>query len=369
MHALSSIADLPARRRGRGDHQLRHEVGDARSRWPRRCARRHARAADRLRVRGRQPREHFAALAHATACASTGWSGRCARTPRRSTACCARCRPRRCCWSTPTSRFPTPALIGDDARRPRRRRDAYGAGLPARPRAGWTTTTRCRRAPAWYAQRMWIPLTLLRTAPVRDLLGGVGFDTRRSFSRAAWLGHLACSLGVANPPRSLVRWRRAPGASDAAAEPSPVFVEYDTGARCTKPCSRAAVASRPFRSRDGATCGTSTASRARCRAAPGGRSSRGWAWPAPDEPAASPAFDEALVRLEAAYGIDVAGRAHARLGELRRQRGDPPPEHRRRPHAGFRRPACCACASIDRARPSSPLRSWISPRPHSTRAR
>ena len=202
--------------------------------------------------------------------------------------------------------IPDAALVGDMRAALASDRGAYGAGFLHGP--CWMDDDHALPPrTGWYAQRMWIPLTLLRTAPVRALLDRVGFDTRRSFTRAAWLGHLACSLGVANPPRSLVRWRRAPGRSAAAGEPLPVFVEQDTGARLHEAllASGWRFAQLPtarwgdVRHLHGVTRSVQGGTWRQILARLGMARHLG-------EPTDSPALDEALGRLETAYGIDVA---------------------------------------------------------------
>jgi hypothetical protein len=85
-----------------------------------------------------------------------------------------------------------------------------------------------------YAERMWIPLTLLRLAPVQEQLHrGVSFAQRRDFLEfpghprlSQWLGYRYWLPGL----RSL--WPPASArASDTAEQPLPAFVEHDTGAR------------------------------------------------------------------------------------------------------------------------------------------
>lgn len=101
--------------------------------------------------------------------------------------------------------------------------DAYGAGFLHGPEWMGADHGMPERV-AWYAQRMWIPLVLLRTAPVREMLAhGVGFAQSRAFVEVAGWPRLS---------RLLAARFRMPGmrARATAQRPVPRIVEYDTGA-------------------------------------------------------------------------------------------------------------------------------------------
>ncbi|MBL0162776.1 MAG: glycosyltransferase family 2 protein [Xanthomonadales bacterium] len=81
----------------------------------------------------------------------------------------------------------------------------------------------------YYAERMWIPLTLLRTEMVRKVLGaGASFIQRRDFVEFAHHPILSRWLAVRFwlPGLRSIRWRQK---IDSA--PAPAFIEFDTGAR------------------------------------------------------------------------------------------------------------------------------------------
>jgi hypothetical protein len=122
----------------------------------------------------------------------------------------------------------TTALDGD--------RQAYGAGFLHA--AGWLGEQHgLPEHVGWYAERMWIPLVLLRTDAVRRALErALSFAQRRSFSAfpahprlSRWLAYRYWLPGIRE-----LGFRAA--ASDGAAggfggrSPKPAFVEFDTGA-------------------------------------------------------------------------------------------------------------------------------------------
>jgi hypothetical protein len=84
----------------------------------------------------------------------------------------------------------------------------------------------------WYAERMWIPLALLRVAAVREAARRrVGFDLARTFDRSAWLARGLAALGHRAPPPWLHRYRAGAANARTGADRPPAFVEHDTGAR------------------------------------------------------------------------------------------------------------------------------------------
>ncbi len=107
--------------------------------------------------------------------------------------------------------------------------DAYGAGFLHR--AQWMGAAHgLPDGVARYAERMWIPLVLLRTAPVRQALAeGASFAQQREFLE--WPGRPALSrwLGYRHWLPGLRRLGR--GNPRDQGDPPPRIVEYDTGAR------------------------------------------------------------------------------------------------------------------------------------------
>jgi hypothetical protein len=107
--------------------------------------------------------------------------------------------------------------------------DAYGAGFLHR-RAWLAAQHGVRDRIGRYAERMWIPLVLLRTQAVRRArAGGASFAQRRDFAEfpghpllSRWAGMRLWIPGL----RDLLPPRHAAGGDPAA----PAFVEHDTGA-------------------------------------------------------------------------------------------------------------------------------------------
>jgi len=106
---------------------------------------------------------------------------------------------------------------------------AYGSGLFHGP--AWLGAEHGLPAGVgYYARRMWIPLVLLRTAPVREALrDGVSFAQRRAFREIPRSPLLSRWLAYRFWVPGLRRWRSfAPmGVCD---EGSAAFIEHDTGA-------------------------------------------------------------------------------------------------------------------------------------------
>ena len=113
---------------------------------------------------------------------------------------------------------------------------AYGAGFlhgPAwmGPEHGLPSCT------GYYAERMWIPLVLLRTASIgRALEAGCSFANRRPFFEipdwpllSRWIGYRYRVRGIRHL-RIPGRWRRRRMPSVEIDGKYPAFIEYDTGA-------------------------------------------------------------------------------------------------------------------------------------------
>jgi hypothetical protein len=106
---------------------------------------------------------------------------------------------------------------------------AYGSGLLHGP--AWLGPEHgIPSGVGYYARRMWIPLVLLRTAPIRTALhNGVSFGQRRAFRDIArnptlsrWLAYRFWVPGL--------RRLRMPFGGRRMDQPRAAFVEYDTGA-------------------------------------------------------------------------------------------------------------------------------------------
>jgi hypothetical protein len=83
----------------------------------------------------------------------------------------------------------------------------------------------------YYAQRMWIPLVLLRTDPVvAALRAGASFAQRRAFTEIAGRPVLSRLLALRYWLPGLRELRIAGGERGQGSAPTPAFVEYDTGA-------------------------------------------------------------------------------------------------------------------------------------------
>jgi hypothetical protein len=117
-----------------------------------------------------------------------------------------------------------------------RDRDAYGAGFLQGP--AWLGAEHGLPAfTGYYAERMWIPCVLLRTAAIRRALdAGLSFMNRRPFFEIASYPRLSRLLGYRYRVRGL-RHLRLPDAGTVGRgkRPTydgryPAFVEYDTGA-------------------------------------------------------------------------------------------------------------------------------------------
>lgn len=111
----------------------------------------------------------------------------------------------------------------------RAREDAYGAGFLHR--AQWLGAAHgLPDRVARYAERMWIPLVLLRTAPVRQALAeGASFAQQRAFLECSGRPVLSRWLGYRHWIPGLRRLAR--GNPRDQGDPPPRIVEYDTGAR------------------------------------------------------------------------------------------------------------------------------------------
>lgn len=116
----------------------------------------------------------------------------------------------------------TTALDGDAS--------AYGAGFLHGPE--WLGGAHgLPEQVGYYAQRMWIPLVLLRTAAVRAAqAAGTSFAQRRRFVEFRGWPRLSKLLAARYWIPGLRSLRRPPKEQGYAAEASPVFIDYDTGA-------------------------------------------------------------------------------------------------------------------------------------------
>lgn len=115
-------------------------------------------------------------------------------------------------------------------------KDAYGAGFLHGP--AWMGSD--HGLPRWtgyYAERMWIPFVLLRTAPVRRALdAGSSFANRRPFleipnrpNLSRWLGYRYRIRGLRHLAIPGSRKRRRADRLQIGGR-YPAFIEYDTGA-------------------------------------------------------------------------------------------------------------------------------------------
>jgi len=87
----------------------------------------------------------------------------------------------------------------------------------------------------FHAERMWIPLVMLRTAAIAEVLrSGASFAQRREYRGGPRNAALARAWGARHRLRALRRGRRSVAAGDASsnrcAGVEPSFVEHDTGA-------------------------------------------------------------------------------------------------------------------------------------------
>lgn len=115
--------------------------------------------------------------------------------------------------------------------------DAYGAGF-LQP-GEWLGPPQHLLPPrtGYFAERMWIPLVLLRTAPVRKAIAaGASFMARRPFQEVSGYPRLSRLLGYRFrlPGLRHVKWPHQAAASGSGALRvdgiRPAFVDYDTGA-------------------------------------------------------------------------------------------------------------------------------------------
>jgi hypothetical protein len=106
---------------------------------------------------------------------------------------------------------------------------AYGSGLLHGP--AWLGAEHGLPAGVgYYARRMWIPLVLLRTAPIRAALrNGVSFAQRRAFGEIPRSPTLSRWLAYRFWVPGLRRWQPKTGGGTCD-ERSAAFIEYDTGA-------------------------------------------------------------------------------------------------------------------------------------------
>ena len=116
--------------------------------------------------------------------------------------------------------------------------DAAGYGAGFLHRSGWMGREHgVVRNDGYYAERMWIPLVLLKTDVVREALSrGSTFRARRRFLRAnrtsmrsslkAFMLRLVVYGGLGTSDRSVDGASRLPRFEG----PEPLFIEYDTGA-------------------------------------------------------------------------------------------------------------------------------------------
>jgi hypothetical protein len=113
---------------------------------------------------------------------------------------------------------------------------AYGAGFLHGP--AWLGAPQgLPDGVGYYAERMWVPLVLLRTLAIRHELGrGVSFAQERMFTElpnaprlSRWLGYRFWVPGLRRV-RSVAPFARMPDRASKA-ESIPAFVEFDTGAR------------------------------------------------------------------------------------------------------------------------------------------
>jgi hypothetical protein len=113
---------------------------------------------------------------------------------------------------------------------------AYGSGFLHRAR--WLGAANGLPShTAFYAERMWIPCALLRTAPIRDaLLAGASFSVSRAhfeFRRFPALARMAGYRFRVRGLRGLALSRSIPcdGSAPIVDGRRPRYIEYDTGAR------------------------------------------------------------------------------------------------------------------------------------------
>ena len=128
-------------------------------------------------------------------------------------------------------------LVDDMCRHLREHGDAYGAGF-LQP-GEWLGPPQHLLPPStgYFAERMWIPLVLLRTAPVREAIAaGASFMARRPFQEVAGYPRLSRLLGYRFRVPGLRHIKlpqpAARGGSAALWVDGirPAFVDYDTGA-------------------------------------------------------------------------------------------------------------------------------------------
>src|SRR4029453_5590206 len=87
----------------------------------------------------------------------------------------------------------------------------------------------------FHAERMWIPVVMLRTAAIADALrSGASFAQRREYQRGPGNAALARAWGLRHRLRALTLVPRSRAASDAIQNPcpgvEPPLIEHDTGA-------------------------------------------------------------------------------------------------------------------------------------------
>lgn len=112
--------------------------------------------------------------------------------------------------------------------------DAYGSGFLQRGEWLGPPQHLLPARTGYYAERMWIPLTLLRTSVVRDaFLAGSCFAARRPFFEIGGHPRISRLLGYRFRVPGL-RYLRLPrsanGAASAVDGVRPAFIDYDTGA-------------------------------------------------------------------------------------------------------------------------------------------
>jgi hypothetical protein len=120
-------------------------------------------------------------------------------------------------------RLMTEALAGDNG--------LYGAGMLHGP--AWLGSEHgVGPGVGYYAQRMWIPLVLLRTsAIVEGLARGMSFGQHRTFTTSPRHPLLSRWLAYRHWVPGLRRLGRSPRGEGCQTSPRPAFIEHDTGAR------------------------------------------------------------------------------------------------------------------------------------------